>query len=161
MSGAASGRSQVPKPCKTRQRAGFQSRLLTYLRDRQASCVSPARPSPPRQAPPQVDGALQRLPDNDRTPLAKSQQGGKSRLYFALWLSKEGQGSCFCVALNGQTRGVGRPSHAQGRAPHQSALTEHSGFCITLKSRISACSARRHWTQLTRRGSCPWAARPC
>src|SRR3954453_4331376 len=30
------------------------------------------------------------------TPLAKSQQGGKSRLYFALWLSKEGQGSCFC-----------------------------------------------------------------
>src|SRR3954447_14849190 len=33
---------------------------------------------------------------NDWTPLAKSQQGGKSRLYFALWLSKEGQGSCFC-----------------------------------------------------------------
>src|SRR3954471_3594660 len=30
------------------------------------------------------------------TLLAKSQQGGKSRLYFALWLSKEGQGSCFC-----------------------------------------------------------------
>src|SRR3954467_6478851 len=97
---------------------------------------------------------------NARTLLAKSQQGGKSRLYFALWLSKEGQGSCFCVALNGQTRGVGRPSHAQGRTPHQSALTEHSGFCITLKSRISACSARRHWTRLTRRGSCPWAARP-
>src|SRR4051812_25203155 len=23
-------------------------------------------------------------------------KGGKSRLYFALWLSKEGQGSCFC-----------------------------------------------------------------
>src|SRR3954454_14393010 len=41
MSGAASGRSQVPKLCKTRQRAGSQSRLLTYLRDRQASCVSP------------------------------------------------------------------------------------------------------------------------
>src|SRR3954453_3042317 len=41
MSGAVSGRSQVPKPCKTRQRAGSQSRLLTYLRDRQASCVSP------------------------------------------------------------------------------------------------------------------------
>src|SRR3954454_1499025 len=32
----------------------------------------------------------------ERTPLAKSQSGGKSRLYFALWLSKEGQGSCFC-----------------------------------------------------------------
>src|SRR5215210_2698028 len=42
MSGAASRKSQVPKPCKTRQRAGSQSRLLTYLRDRQASCVSPA-----------------------------------------------------------------------------------------------------------------------
>src|SRR3954453_20365132 len=94
-------------------------------------------------------GSAEQRRENDRTPLAKSQQGGKSRLYFALWLSKEGQGSCFCVALNGQTRGVGRPSHAQGRAPHQSALTEHSGFCITLKSRINACSARRHWTRLT------------
>src|SRR3954447_25929388 len=43
MPGAVSGRSQVPKPCKTRQRAGSQSRLLTYLRDRQASCVGPGR----------------------------------------------------------------------------------------------------------------------
>src|SRR3954453_18945176 len=41
MTGALSGRSQVRKPCRTRQRAGSQSRLLTYLRDRQASCVSP------------------------------------------------------------------------------------------------------------------------
>src|SRR4051794_21055711 len=32
-----------------------------------------------------------------RTPLAKSQQGGKSRLYVALWLSKEGQRACFCA----------------------------------------------------------------
>ena len=29
--------------------------------------------------------------DDDRTLLAKSQQGSKSRLYFALWLSSEGQ----------------------------------------------------------------------
>jgi hypothetical protein len=43
-----------------------------------------------------MPGYALRLSKNDWTPLAKSQQGGKSRLYFALWLSKEGQGSCFC-----------------------------------------------------------------
>src|SRR3954447_9190408 len=43
MAGALSGRSRVRKPCRTRQRAGPQSRLLTYLGHKEASCVSPAR----------------------------------------------------------------------------------------------------------------------
>jgi len=43
MAGALSGRSQVRKPCRTRQRAGPQRRLLTYLGHREASCVSPGR----------------------------------------------------------------------------------------------------------------------
>src|SRR3954464_9095298 len=42
MAGALSGRSRVRKPCRTRQRAGPQSRLLTYLGHKEASCVSPA-----------------------------------------------------------------------------------------------------------------------
>src|SRR3954453_19518502 len=42
MAGALSGRSQVRKPCRTRQRAGPQGRLLTYLGHKEASCVSPA-----------------------------------------------------------------------------------------------------------------------
>src|SRR4051812_38035262 len=41
MAGALSGRSQVRKLCRTRQRAGPQSRLLTYLGHKEASCVSP------------------------------------------------------------------------------------------------------------------------
>src|SRR5436189_4205 len=41
MSGAVSGKSQVPKPRNTRQRAGSQSRLTTYLRYKWASCVGP------------------------------------------------------------------------------------------------------------------------
>src|SRR3954466_13978972 len=41
MAGALSGRSRVRKPCRTRQRAGPQSRLLTYLGHKEASCVSP------------------------------------------------------------------------------------------------------------------------
>src|SRR5215213_523488 len=41
MAGALSGRSQVRKPCRTRQRAGPQSRLLTDLGHKEASCVSP------------------------------------------------------------------------------------------------------------------------
>src|SRR3954451_19403869 len=45
MAGAVSGRSQVPKPCKTRQRAGSRSRLLTDLRHQSASCVSPGNPA--------------------------------------------------------------------------------------------------------------------
>jgi DDE_Tnp_1-associated len=44
MAGALSGRSQVRKPCRTRQRAGPQSRLLTYLGHKEASCVSPGFP---------------------------------------------------------------------------------------------------------------------
>src|SRR5215207_1594081 len=41
MAGALSGRSQVRKPCRTRQRAGPQRRLLTYFGHKEASCVSP------------------------------------------------------------------------------------------------------------------------
>ena len=41
IAGALSGRARAPKPCRTQQRAGSQSRLLTDLRDRWASCVSP------------------------------------------------------------------------------------------------------------------------
>src|SRR3954447_9147578 len=41
IAGALSGRERAPKPCGTQQRAGSQSRLLTDLRDRWASCVSP------------------------------------------------------------------------------------------------------------------------
>src|SRR4051795_8167616 len=41
IAGALSGRSQVRKPCRTQKGAGSEDRLLTYLRDRYASCVCP------------------------------------------------------------------------------------------------------------------------
>src|SRR3954449_450905 len=45
IAGALSGRARAPKPCRTRQRAGSQSRWLTDLRQKEASCVSPRHPA--------------------------------------------------------------------------------------------------------------------
>src|SRR3954462_2844537 len=76
------------------------------------------------------------------------------------WEGAHSLGDCSPTRTPSRAHFVGRPFYARGRVPHQSALTARSGFCITLKSRISAYSAGRYWTRLTRRGSCPWAAWP-